>query len=114
MFAALTVVRLREAITEAGLGNTASWRSPDDVHATDLPLAKAVEKVLASMHAVLRKTKLARDEVMERAEAAEGRSGEGEKDRYLMETKAAEVRLVRNMSDLRRPEVRYRAQGLDL
>lgn len=114
MFAALTVVRLREAITDAGLGNTTSWRSPDDVHATDLPLAKAVEKVLASMHAVLRKTKLARDEVLERAEGAEGRSGEGEKDRYLMETKAAEVRLVRNMPDLRRPEVRYRAQGLDL
>ena len=107
MFAALTVVRLREAVTHAGLGNVKSWRSPDEVRAVDLPLAKAAEKVLASMHAVLVKTKKARDE------ALEGMEGESEKVMHLRKTKAAEVRLVRNLDDLRDPEVEFRAQGLE-
>src|SRR5438477_8923301 len=40
MFAALILVRLREAVSKTpGLANTAAWLSPDDVEATDLPLA---------------------------------------------------------------------------
>ena len=113
MFAALTVIRLREAITDADLGNTTSWLSPDDVQAIDLPLAKAAEKVLASMHAVLQKTKQARGETLERVGKSAGRA-EDEKNMHLLETKAAEVRLVRNMQDLRRPDIRYQAQSLDV
>ncbi|KAI9878126.1 MAG: putative pyridoxal kinase [Pleopsidium flavum] len=116
MFAALAVVRLREAVTDANLNNTTSWLSPDDVNAVDLPLAKAAEKVLASMHAVLEKTKKARDEALK---AMEGLVGTLEKEKgsenrmHLLKTKAAEVRLVRNMEDLRQPKVQYHAQPLE-
>ncbi|KKK24279.1 pyridoxine kinase [Aspergillus rambellii] len=64
MFAALTVARLREAVFTAAdpdLKNRKSWVSGDEVPATELPLAKAAEKVLASMHDVLEKTMEARD-----------------------------------------------------
>lgn len=114
MFAALTVVRLREAVTDAGLGSVTSWQSLDDVDAVELPLAKAAEKVLASMHAVLQATKQARDEAVERAGRSSGQSEGNEKDLHLLQTKAAEVRLVRNMPDLRRPRVQYRAKPLDV
>ncbi|KAJ3522027.1 hypothetical protein NM208_g13033 [Fusarium decemcellulare] len=58
MFGALMVIRMREAVYHADerLRNTASWLSDDSVSATDLPLARAAEKVLASMHEVLSKT----------------------------------------------------------
>ncbi|KAK4132499.1 Ribokinase-like protein, partial [Trichocladium antarcticum] len=72
MFAALMVVRMREAVhntvafTGGGCGGgggvgerltgTEAWRSGDEVDALDLPLARAAEKVLASMHEVLTKT----------------------------------------------------------
>lgn len=114
MFAALTVVRLREAVTDAGLGSVTSWLSPDDVDAIELPLAKAAEKVLASMHAVLQRTKQARDEALERVGKSSGQSEGNKKDMYLLQTKAAEVRLVRNMPDMRWPRVQYRAKPLDL
>ena len=67
LFAALAIVRLRESSLEAGLDKTSSWLSPDHIQATELPLAKAVEKVLASMHKILGKTKAARDELMKTA-----------------------------------------------
>lgn len=110
MFAALTVVRLREAVTKAGLGGVASWVSPDEVGPVELPLARAAEMVLASMHAVLVKTKAARDEALAGMEEAEGM---GEKETHLRRTKAAEVRLVRNLRDLREPKVEFRAEGLE-
>lgn len=113
MFAALTVVRLRETTTENNLASTKSWVSPDDVEAVDLPLAKAAEKVLGSIQAVLEKTKKARDEVLE------GMSGpmrdmqkDSEKRSHLRKTKAAEVMIVRNQDDLRHPHVLYRAEPL--
>ncbi|KAA8634329.1 hypothetical protein SMACR_04882 [Sordaria macrospora] len=58
MFSALMLVRMREAVynTEGGLTERESWLSEDGVDALDLPLAKAAEKVLASMHEVLTKT----------------------------------------------------------
>jgi len=110
MFAALTVVRLREAVMKARLGGVASWVSPDEVRAVELPLARAAEMVLASMHAVLVKTKAARDEALVGVEEGEGM---GEKVMHLRRTKAAEVRLVRNLGDLREPRVEFRAEGLE-
>ncbi|CAP69428.1 uncharacterized protein PODANS_1_10920, partial [Podospora anserina S mat+] len=62
MFAALMVVRMREAVcdastsTEPGLDTRRSWLSEDGVGALELPLARAAERVLGSMHEVLAKT----------------------------------------------------------
>ena len=115
MFAALTLVRLREAVTESNLTGTKSWVSADHVKATDLPLAKATEKVLGSMHAVLLRTKEAMDQelegmggslgVMEKGEKSEKRTG-------LRRTKAAEVRVVRYLEDLRSPRTDWKAENL--
>ncbi|KAI4788926.1 Ribokinase-like protein, partial [Aureobasidium sp. EXF-8845] len=108
MFAALMVARLREACLAADLLTTAHWQSQDEVTATELPLAKAAEKVLASMHTVLKKTMDSRQEELKKMEGAEQlNSGIGEeadkdneRDKYLRLTKAAEVRVVRNWKDL--------------
>ncbi|MCJ1479819.1 putative pyridoxal kinase [Lambiella insularis] len=115
MFAALTVVRLREAVAAAGLSDVVSWVSPDDVGAADLPLAKAVEKVLASMHAVLRKTKTAMGETLKGMEGGALDMEEvSEKRMHLRRTKASEVRLVRNLDDLRHPVGgEFRARALE-
>lgn len=115
MFAALTVVRLREAAVAANLEKTTSWMSPDGVEASELPLAKAVEKVLASMHAVLRKTKTAMDETLKGMEGgALDMESASEAQRHLRKTKAAEVRLVRNLDDLRHPLVHnFKAKALE-
>jgi len=111
MFAALLVARLRQAAKEAGVLNTASWQSDDDVSGPDLPLAKATEKVLASMHAVLQDTaehytRVARS-IDEEGELNEGTGEEASKDRemknHLRLTRAAEVRVVRNTKCLREP-----------
>ena len=115
MFAALILVHLRKAITETALAGTKAWLSPDDVEATDLPLAKAVEKVLASMQAVLEKTKKARDEALEGMRGPLGtleKEKDSEKRLHLRKTKAAEVRIVRNLADLREPRVFYQAEAL--
>lgn len=116
MFAALTVVRLREAVIEANLSGTKSWVSANDVKATDLPLAKAAEKVIGSMHAILVKTMEARDRelgamggplgVMEKEKDSEKRSG-------LRRTKAAEVRVVQFLEDLRSPRTEWKAEALN-
>ncbi len=119
MFAALLVVRLREAVITSNLLNTKSWVSPDEIPATELPLAKAAEKVLASMQAVLEKTKAARDEAL--SEGAMGgplgtmeKEKDSEKRGHLRRTKAAEVRVVRNVEDLRNPVVRWKAEALEV
>lgn len=114
MFAALMVARLREACQDADLLTTAHWQSPDDTFPTELPLAKAAEKVLASMHAVLAKTMHVRLEEIKRLEDEGKRElnvGVGEeaghdktKERHLRLTKAAEVRVVRNWRDLVEPK----------
>ncbi|KAJ4385175.1 putative pyridoxal kinase [Neurospora sp. IMI 360204] len=74
MFSALMLVRMREAVynTEGGLTERESWLSDDAVDALDLPLAKAAEKVLGSMHEVLTKT-------------AEGMKGRVERARGFVE-----------------------------
>ena len=111
MFAALAVVRLREATVAAGLDNAPSWMSPDEVEPKDLPLAGAIEKVLTSMQLVLEKTKFAMDEELARVQGAEGGHGLSEKELHLRKTKAAEVRLVRNATDLKDPVIVYRARA---
>ncbi|KAK5134378.1 hypothetical protein LTR08_006558 [Meristemomyces frigidus] len=113
MFASLMVARLREAAQEADLLNTASWRSPDSVAGPDLPLAKAAEKVLASMQAVLKDTANHYDAAAKRIqeELGNGQHGgagvktgeETEAIRHLNLTRAAEVRVVRNSQALREP-----------
>ena len=126
MFAALTVVRLREAAAAAGLLDTKAWMSPDDVSAVDLPLAKAAVKVLESMQVVLEKTMKNRQEAMDEYEkggkkgsvgggvdGVDGGDSEGKK-RYLTETRAAEIRVVRNVKDLKEPEHRYKAEALEV
>lgn len=116
MFAALMLVRLREAVSAVpGLVQTDSWISCEDVEATDLPLAKAAEKALASMQVVLERTKAHRDTELERASKVVGArdSADDEKSRHLTATKAAEVRLVRNLDCLRSSEVKFQAERLD-
>lgn len=119
MFAALTVCRLREAVFAAGpdLRTTKSWVSPDEVAATDLPLAKSTVKVLASMHSVLEKTLEARDVELRAISAsadttAPGASSEEErqKEDNLRRSKAAEVRLIRHTRFLREPTVEFEAK----
>lgn len=115
MFAALTVVRLREAVTEADMSGTKSWVSPDDVKATDLPLAKAAEKVVGSMHAILVKTKEARDLELEGMGGPLGaieKEKDSEKRLGLRRTKAAEVRVVRCLEDLKSPCTDWKAEAL--
>ena len=110
MFAALTVVRLREAVSEAGLSGTKSWRSPDEIDATGLPLARATEHVLESMHTILDKTKIQRDAELEKMGGPQGAlAKDSEKRLHLRKTKAAEVRLVQNLDDLRLPGKRFKA-----
>lgn len=113
MFAALMLVRLREAVfATADLANKAAWVSDDDVNATDLPLARATEKVLASMHDVLTKTKEKRDEEIKKYRAkVKGIGGEEDHKTFrLVQSKAAEVRLVRNLNALKNPVVKFRAE----
>ena len=122
MFAALTIPRLIEAVhaastPDANVAATPSWRSPDSVPPTQLPLAKACQKVLASMQAVLAKTtpsclrKMA--DYDERAAAAtttttpsdaspEARR-DADKKRHLALMNASEVAVVRYASDLQDP-----------
>ncbi|MCJ1227424.1 putative pyridoxal kinase [Toensbergia leucococca] len=116
LFAALTVVRLREAISDAGLGTTKSWVSPDEIEAIDLPLARAAEKVLGGMQTVLEKTKRAMDGILEGMGGPLGtleKEKDGAKRLHLRRTKAAEVKVVRNLNDLRNPDVIYRAEALN-
>ncbi|KAF9889477.1 putative pyridoxal kinase [Aspergillus nanangensis] len=120
MFAALTVARLREAVFAAGpdLRTTRSWVSPDEVAPTELPLALATGKVLASMHSVLEKTMEARDAELKELQTTngedEGSAGLSEEERsklaHLRRTKAAEVRLVRNVRYLREPTIEFHPQ----
>jgi pyridoxine kinase len=120
MFAASLVARLREKCGEEGLLEMKAWASDDEAKAEELPLARACEKVLSSMQMVLEKTMKARDREMERYERQGGGTGTVEGDqstneetrRYLAQTKAAEVRIVKNWRDLVEPEKRYQAVSL--
>lgn len=117
MFAALMVVRMREAVYNAGGGlrGAASWLSGDDVQPLDLPLARAAEKVLASMHEVLSRTCESMEAEVRREVAGleEGLSEEEEQRRlHLIRSRAAELKLVRNLGCLRSPNIEYRAEKM--
>jgi pyridoxine kinase len=121
MFGALMVVRMREAVTSsAGTQHTASWLSPDDIAPTDLPLARAAEKVLASMHEVLAQTCEHIDSGLSAAVSRlASRRGVGEDvvraesdTMHLLRSRAAELKLTRNLACLREPAVEYRAEKM--
>ena len=113
MFAAILVARLRQAAKEAGVLDKASWRSGDEVAGPDLPLAKAAEKVLASMHAILKDTaehyeaasQKMEEDVENEVEVGAGEDAGEDKEiqKHLRLTRAAEVRVVRNAKPLREP-----------
>ncbi|KAK5172351.1 putative pyridoxal kinase [Saxophila tyrrhenica] len=123
MFAATLVARLRQAALQAGVLGKPNWRSEDGVRGPDLPLAKATEKVLASMHAVLE------DTAEHYAKAKADMEGEGELsggvgveagqdkevERHLRLTRAAEVRVVRNARMLVHPPdlEQFKAQAIE-
>jgi pyridoxine kinase len=122
MFAALLVARFREAASQAGLLSRPSWTSPDNVSPSELPLAKATEKVVASMQAILQKTYAAFEAEKKVIEDGEGRSGHGEDEegpddrKRLLMTKAVELRVVRNIKDLIEPADvgKYSAKEVEL
>ena len=109
MFAALMVARLRQEARAAGVDDKVAWMSADEVPATELPLAKAVERVLDGMHVVLGKTKVAMDEEIK---SLEGTQGWSEERIRLRRTRAAEVDVVRNVQDLRVSERMFWAKEL--
>jgi pyridoxine kinase len=125
MFAALTIPRLIEAVQATpDLSSKPSWRSPDDVAAEDLPLAKAVQKVLASMQAILGKTTEACLEKMKAYDARVEKEGRGEGDdadeerskkRHLALMNASEVKVVRYVKELIDPPdlQRFRPRTVD-
>jgi pyridoxine kinase len=138
MFAALMVVRLREACLEASAPaadaatgepgaeavcspsrtspRTRGWQSPDSVAAINLPLARATEKVLSSMQTVLEKTMEAKTAASAAAatsnaviDSADVSDSNRQHEIHLRETKAAEIKVVRHVQDLVSPDQRYRA-----
>ncbi len=116
MFSALMVVRMREAAIRANLTSIKSWVSPDDVKAAELPLAKAAEKVLGSMHIILMKTMESRDKELEGMGGPLGameKEKDSEKRIGLRRTKAAEVKVTRCLEDLRNPSLDWRAEALN-
>jgi pyridoxine kinase len=132
MFAALTVVRMREAVElqsrAAGDGarllDQRAWLSADDVAPTDLPLARAVEKVLGSMHQVLEATQAAMERERGSSVLADGQDKgdngstttpeDAAKREKSASSRAAELRLVRNTRFLKNPAVVYRAEALEV
>ncbi|KAF1833043.1 Ribokinase-like protein [Decorospora gaudefroyi] len=114
MFAALTIPRLIEAVHAAStpdlnLHSKPSWRSPDSVPADELPLAKACQKVLASMQAILAKTTQTCQSKMAAYDARAAKEGRGEGDeadeeimqkRHLALMNASEVTVPRFVKEL--------------
>lgn len=143
MFAALMVTRMREAVHNAsspspspspspsssststsgpsgsnGPEGSRSWLSPDDVEPLDLPLARAAEKVLASMHEVLERTCKGMSAELRDAVRALDHKGVGSADdldpktAHLLRSRAAELKLSRNLACLRNPRIAYHAEKM--
>jgi pyridoxine kinase len=127
MFAALTIPRLIEAVhatSTPDLASKSSWRSPDDVPAEDLPLAKACQKVLASMQSILGKTTKKCEEVMRAYDARVEKQGcgqgeeakeEQERMRHWALMNASEVVVPRFIEDIIDPPdlEKFRPRGLE-
>ena len=106
LFAALTLARLREHSAAAGLLGVPGWAPPDATPPLELPLARAIEVVLASMNLVLQKTRAARDR-----ELAVGTVEEGMAE-HVRVTRASELRLVQSQRELLSPGLSYKATVL--
>jgi len=111
MFAALTLARFRQEAEADGVLASAAWRSPDHVPPLRLPLARAIGRVLGSMHLVLVKTREARDK--ELALYDDLRDGDDAQASHVRLTKASELRLVQCQRELQNPEVVYHAVELE-
>ncbi|KAK6523500.1 putative pyridoxal kinase [Arthrobotrys megalospora] len=108
MFASLLVSRFRHAAADAGLLETPSWMSSDSVAATELPLARAAEMVLASMDRVLKKTGIERDKKVKALDEDDhGSDAQLKRARYM---RAAELRLVSCVEEVLNPVVKYKAK----
>lgn len=115
MFAALMVFRMREAVYHADpdLRHKNSWLSDDSVDVLDLPLVKAAEKVLASMHEVLSKTRDGMKAVVEKTMVKmSAKDLVDESKVQSVRSKAAELKLVRNLDCLRSPSAEFRAKAI--
>ncbi|KAF2739113.1 Ribokinase-like protein [Polyplosphaeria fusca] len=127
MFAALVIPRLIEAVHSSStpdLASKASWRSPDEVPAQDLPLAKACQKVLASMQSILGQTTKKCEVTMQAYDARVEKEGCGFGDEALEEREerrhwalmnASEVVVPRYVRDLVDPPdlERFRPRKLE-
>ena len=111
MFAALTLARFRQEAEADGVLACAAWRSPDHVPPLRLPLARAIGRVLGSMHLVLVKTREARDK--ELALYGDLKDGGDAQASHVRLTKASELRLVRCQRELQNPEVVHQAVELE-
>ncbi|KAG6004206.1 hypothetical protein E4U21_001314 [Claviceps maximensis] len=114
MFGALITARMHQAVGDVpGLMDRPSWLSDDAVPAVELPLARATEKVLASMHEVLDKTREGMRSIAERTRAGlteeQREAGTGEQQ---IRSKASELRLVQNLDSLRSPSVKFDARAI--
>ena len=109
MFSALTLARLRDEAEIAGLLDTASWISPDNVQPTELPLAKALENVLGSMSRVLEKTRAVRDKKLASLDL-----GKDTRINNVRIMKASELQLVKGQRDLLYPGNDYKALPLEV
>ena len=78
----------------------------DSVGATDLALARILEGVIASMQGVLRNTKAAMDEQLEKD--GDGKKF-GEQQRHVNLMRAAELRLVTSQPSLLYPKIEFKA-----
>ncbi|KAF3904569.1 hypothetical protein ABW21_db0202591 [Orbilia brochopaga] len=111
MFASLMVSRFRHAAADAELLDKPSWMSPDNVTATELPLARAAEMVLSSMDRVLKKTGEARDrKVQSLDESDQSADSAIKRARYM---RAAELRLVQCIEEIQQPAVLFTARGFN-
>lgn len=114
MFGALMVIRMREAVSAVpGLSEVNSWLSGDEVKTLDLPLVKAAEKVLASMHEMLERTSQGMTRVVEKMRI--GMSEEEKKDEkklQLVRSKGSELQLVRNLECLKAPAAQFHAKEM--
>jgi pyridoxine kinase len=115
MFAALMVTRMREAVYQSSpsLRERGSWLSEDHVSPLDLPLARAAERVLASMHEVLSQTAQGMKNVVEKTNREMREEDKTDEKRlHLVKSKAAELQLVRHLDCLRAPGTQYSARSM--